>query len=436
MKKHYVLFLGMAFCAFPTVSLLAQTVRNFTYTGSVQTFNVPAGVTSVTITAIGAGGALSTTNATAGNGASVTGTKIVAPGDVLNIYVGGKGTTVTNAGSVATSGGFNGGGNGGYDAATAYSPQLHGGGGGGASDVRLNGTALSDRIIVAAGGGGAGPNGGNGGNGGINSGANGTTSNPEGGGYGGSQFAGGIAGLYSIYDSTDGALGMGGNGSTGATMRVGAGGGGGGYYGGGGGTTRYNRINDTGSGGGGGSSYIVGLTDVATVAGLNANEGSISITYDGAVLPVKLTHFSASLNKAGLLKAEWKTASETNNSHFILQSSVDGKTWENLVRKDAAANGATGASYQVEVNLATLSLAGFGLLGILLLPFSNRRYRILAIVAVFALFAASCAKDSSLNQVNLESGKIGKDSTVYLRLAQVDLDGTTTYSDPILVKAN
>ena len=46
---------------------------------------------------------------------------------------------------------------------------------------------------------------------------------------------------------------------------------------------------------------------------------------DSGVLPVSLTSFSASLSKSGILKADWKTASESNNSHFNLQRSVDGK---------------------------------------------------------------------------------------------------------------
>lgn len=152
-------------------------------------------------------------------------------------------------------------------------------------------------------------------------------------------------------------------------------------------------------------------------------------------LPVKLMEFSASLNKAGLLKADWKTAAEKDNSHFILQSSVDGKEWKDLVRKSAAVNGANGASYSVETSVGTIALAGFGLLGILLLPFSNRRYRMIAVFAALVLFAASCAKDGSLDQLKLDGAKSNINGSLYLRLAQVDLDGTVTYSNPILVKA-
>jgi len=153
------------------------------------------------------------------------------------------------------------------------------------------------------------------------------------------------------------------------------------------------------------------------------------------ILPVTFTSFSASLSKSGILKADWATASEANNSHFILQSSQDGKTWKDVARKEAAVNGKNGATYNLEVNIGTISLAGFGLLGILLLPFSNRRYRILALFALVAIIGVSCAKSDDINNLELDNTKGASNSTLYVRLAQVDKDGTTTYSETIAVKA-
>ncbi|WP_256010353.1 hypothetical protein [Desertivirga xinjiangensis] len=156
---------------------------------------------------------------------------------------------------------------------------------------------------------------------------------------------------------------------------------------------------------------------------------------DSNVLPVSLTNFSASLSNSGILNAKWKTASESNNSHFILQSSKDGKSWKDLVRQDAAINGASGASYEVEINIANMSLAGFTLLGFLLLPFSRRRYRLAALLAVMTIIAGSCAKEKDLNWIDQQGDKSTSVNTIYLRLAQVDHDGTTTYSEPVAVKA-
>ena len=72
-----------------------------------------------------------------GKGGRVTSTMNVNPGDTLYLYVGGIGSS-SNGGS----GGWNGGGNGGNYC-----------GGGGASDIRINGTELVNRVIVAGGGG-------------------------------------------------------------------------------------------------------------------------------------------------------------------------------------------------------------------------------------------------------------------------------------------
>ena len=75
----------------------------------------------------------------------------VSSGEVLNIYVGGKGETYCFGSNNCyapdyASGGWNGGGS---------SNNYNGGdAGGGATDIRINGTSLNDRVIVAGGGGG------------------------------------------------------------------------------------------------------------------------------------------------------------------------------------------------------------------------------------------------------------------------------------------
>ena len=156
---------------------------------------------------------------------------------------------------------------------------------------------------------------------------------------------------------------------------------------------------------------------------------------DSGVLPVTLTSFSASLSKSGILKADWKTASEKDNSHFILQSSQDGKTWKDIARKNGAGTSAGGATYQVEISIANMSLAGFTLLGFLLIPFSKRRYHIATLLAVLAFLAVSCAKEEDDNWTGTEAENAASENVIYLRLAQVDHNGSTTYSETITVKA-
>ncbi len=145
---------------------LAQTTVNFSYTGSVQTWTVPAGVTSITIDAAGAvGGGSLNSSFGGGLGGRVQATYAVTSGTVLNIFVGGSGGNGAYPASGAAAGGYNGGGN------SSYQTNVYnacGGGGGGATDIRIGGTALTNRVLVAGGGGGGAQyynsyNGGNGG---------------------------------------------------------------------------------------------------------------------------------------------------------------------------------------------------------------------------------------------------------------------------------
>ncbi len=214
----------------------------FNYTGNVQPYIVPQNVFAITVDATGAAGG-NTFFGAGGKGGRVQTTLTVTPGETLNIYVGRSGGFGTQANG--TSGGYNGGGS-----TVGYT-----GGGGGATDIRRNGTALSNRILVAGGGGGApyfniSELGGAGG--GL---VGGSTS---GGITGGSQTAGGNIG---------GTLGQGSNGVINGT----GGGGGGGYYGGGG---TYDEV----IGGGGGSSFVIAIGSAGTLHTQGYQSGNASLT--------------------------------------------------------------------------------------------------------------------------------------------------------------
>jgi hypothetical protein len=250
--------------------VISNTV-SFNYTGSMQTWTVPAFVTSITVDAMGAAGGLNSDNITVvdreGYGARVQTSLAVTPGQVLNIFVGGKGANGTTLAGGA--GGYNGGGNGSF----GFVP-YSGGGGGGATDIRMGGTALADRVLVAAGGGGAGLMCGfetdRGGDGGTLTGENGAACPTPGAfsGSGGAPSAGGAGGAAGM----PGALGTGGDGDVVSGGGTAGGGGGAGYYGGGGGSW---------AGGGGGSSYTDALlaTDVDHNRGVNTGAGIVTITY-------------------------------------------------------------------------------------------------------------------------------------------------------------
>ncbi|MBX7243345.1 MAG: hypothetical protein K1X92_16520, partial [Bacteroidia bacterium] len=277
----------------------ASGSQTFNYTGSVQTFTVPPGVTAIDIDARGGEGANSldrlTTNATAGLGGRAQGTLAVTPGQVISIYVGGQG-------DVNGAGGFNGGGAGGLSSAGSSCSGGFAGGGGGASDIRVGGTALTNRVIVAGGGGGSGRDycngtcqpcgcGGSGGAGGGLTGIDGVAAGNCGFAYPGSGINGGIAGSQTTGGAgglgdgggtpgLTGTLGVGGDGSTG-TQDVAGGGGGGGYYGGGGGGGASNGSGVAAGGGGGGSSYIGGVISGSTTPDFQTGNGQIVITWGG-----------------------------------------------------------------------------------------------------------------------------------------------------------
>ncbi len=231
----------------------AQTTT-YNYTGGVQTYVVPTGVTTIVVDARGAMGGRDLYGYNRGGyGGRVQCSLAVTSGSTINVYVGGVGPNGNGSCcSVYGAGGYNGGGQSGQ-----YG---YGGGGGGETDLRVGGTALSNRVIVAGGGGGAGLNyyctncerGGAGGNATGERGYNGGSNGSSYGGGGGTQTSGGVG----VYGATTGTQTQGGRGT------YYGGGGGGGYWGGGGGYF---------AAGGGGSSFPV--SNGGSISGLTLTQG-------------------------------------------------------------------------------------------------------------------------------------------------------------------
>ena len=315
--KHYsVILLSLLIVNFPTISF--SDTKTFSYTGAVQTWDIPNTSANKTLAITlygGAGGdGADRDGKYAGydgaNGAGVTATVTVTPGSTLYIYVAGAGghaSTIT--GGTGGYGGDASGGDGGTFT-TAASGVTHsygvgsGAGGGGGATVISTSSGLSNAILVAAGGGGGGGGsyysyvGGAGGAGGGSSSAAGVTNGAAGsnasyssgiecygGGAGTSSV--GAGGGYIDYGGTNnesGSDGSGGNGGDGADNNTawsgGSSGGGGGGYKGGGGGGECAAVR--GSGGGGGSSYVVsGSTSVTQTQGHSSatGNGSITITF-------------------------------------------------------------------------------------------------------------------------------------------------------------
>lgn len=264
----------------------AQNLQAFSATGADQAFTVPAGVTSLTVKAWGAGGASNSATSTeadrarGGPGGFVRATIAVTPGETLTIKVG--------TGGAFCSRDFG-----------ARAP----GAGGGRSAVMRGSTPL----VIAGGGGGAGGYGASatesfgGVGGGLTGGAGQSGTTNSGGaspGFGGTQSAGGAGGNPG--PGIPGSSLQGGSGSGSSIVTPGGwpnggwasrdpergGGGGDGYFGGGGG----GGGGTWGNGGGGGSSYTApGATNVAhtqgTPGGTDAPANTDSNYLAGVALP-------------------------------------------------------------------------------------------------------------------------------------------------------
>jgi len=260
----------------PFVSRIRPALTNiirlavFSYTGSIQTYIVPAGKTSATIYIWGAAGGGDPYGNSGGAGAFITGIMPVTPGVTYYIVVGGGGRGLYDYPALYVNPGGYGGGGTGYYAA----------GGGGYSGIFSGLTpAQGNTLLLAGGGGGAGP----GGYGGSAA-WSGTAQAGGGGGVAGSAgqgattSAGGAAGTpqtQGVNGTTyPGTALAGGNGCQNY-----GGAGGGGYWGGGGGT-----YNNGANGGGGGSSYS-NPTYLSSVSGAQSTTGSGSTVAPGNTNP-------------------------------------------------------------------------------------------------------------------------------------------------------
>ncbi len=284
----------------------------FSSTGAEQSFGVPAGVSSVQVTAVGgSGGGYQPPGLPASGGvaAVVSGSLSVAAPQTLYVEVGGLGTVAGCCGGPSA---FNGGG---------LQGDQFAGGGGGASDVRkvscgspcvtTNPASLGSRQLIAAGGGGSAafadilpPAGGSAGMPGGDGPASGTAGG-GGGGQAGSASQGGSGGAGGTgppFNSPgvmggSGSLGQGGDGGLGGALagccNTGGGGGGGLYGGGGGGGGSTNSSGDADGGGGGGGSSLMPPGGSIGLAASNAAP-SVTISYTvppppGADLAVALS---------------------------------------------------------------------------------------------------------------------------------------------------
>lgn len=98
-----------------------------------------------------------------------------------------------------------------------------------------------------------------------------------------------------------------------------------------------------------GGNWSPSINSVASTTGFYVDEVIASKTFAGVTassmyvpLPVTLVSFTARRQEAQVL-LQWQTAQETNNSHFTIEKSSDGRNFTTLGK--VAASAATGAAY-------------------------------------------------------------------------------------------
>lgn len=199
----------------------------------------------------------------------------------------------------------------------------------------------------------------------------------------------------------------------------------------------------------GGTFAVTGPATVSATGLLTANGlGNITVTYNyngtcgsttssisltsTANLPVTFDDLQASIDR-GRFTVNWHTLSETNNDHFEIEVSVDGKTFIKAGEIKSKAEGGNSSeviayTFVSEWPSSAILGAGIGvlLMGCLGTPLSRRQRKlVLAAIAGIVIAVAGC------NKSNKELPEIGAD--LYVRVVQVDIDGAKSYSK--LVKA-
>jgi len=103
----------------------------------------------------------------------------------------------------------------------------------------------------------------------------------------------------------------------------------------------------------GGGTYV---NKIITFAGVNFQNGdrfTLANTLLSKPLPIELLSFTAA-PEGTAVKLSWSTASELNNDYFVVQHSVDGETWEDVLTEKGAGDKSTRTNYEGTDNRAHL----------------------------------------------------------------------------------
>jgi len=176
---------------------------------------------------------------------------------------------------------------------------------------------------------------------------------------------------------------------------------------------------------------VTNLSGASSVANIDLR--GMTLANINAALPVNFGTIQASL-KNSQLSVDWTTNTETSNKHFEIQVSNDGdhfKTLSIIPSRAIDGNSSTPLQYNFSIGL-TEAAALLGLAGLSLISFSLfrcRRIHLLFSLPILLLVAFGCSK----KHVFLTSESEQK---LFVRIAQIDKDGTKYYSKVIKVVAD
>jgi hypothetical protein len=177
-----------------------------------------------------------------------------------------------------------------------------------------------------------------------------------------------------------------------------------------------------------------GVVDNLTGSNIPTVGGVLSADYARGIpspLSAKFGEISAKIINNQLV-VSWNTLAESNNSHFYVEVSKDGSNFKRINReiiqsKVTSGNSDSSVSYQFTIDInSTAAVLGLSLLGLGIFGFSgNRRYLrfLIVLMGFFALGFSACSK----SQDAINSGT----DSLFVKIAQVDNDGTVTYSKVI-----
>jgi hypothetical protein len=207
-----------------------------------------------------------------------------------------------------------------------------------------------------------------------------------------------------------------------------------------GGTYVFSNIADNASGytwtqvGSGFGNTSSGTNGTITIPPVTSSTNSITdanfAIYSATTLPISFGSFSAEIVNGQLL-VNWSTITETNNSYFDIEVSKDGKNFTSMGKVDSKAtngNSTVALNYEFSATGTAAAVLGSSLMALALAGFGFKRknktlYALALVCGLSVLGAASCTKN--------DLSKTDDSSKLFVRIKQVDKDGSISYSKVI-----